>query len=40
MTTSGTAFDPANPPLITPQSATYTTNNLNQYTSIQYSVFS
>ena len=35
MTTSGTAFDPA-PPTISPSTATYTTNNLNQYTSIQY----
>ena len=30
MTTSGTAFDPSNPPAISPSTATYTTNNLNQ----------
>jgi hypothetical protein len=35
MTPSGTAFDSAPPSAISPHTATYTTNELNQYTSIQ-----
>lgn len=40
MTTSGLAFETAHEPVVEPGTFDYTTNNFNQYTSIQYSVSS